>query len=82
VPEYNILRTAGSPYGRKHTEETKTKISAAKIGYQHSEESMAKMRGRVVSEEARAKISAELLNAAKIIQGLVNQEQRELVYLA
>lgn len=31
-PEYNILRTAGSPYGRKHTEETKTKISAPPLG--------------------------------------------------
>jgi hypothetical protein len=31
-PEYNILLTAGSPFGRKHSEETKAIIFATKIG--------------------------------------------------
>ena len=31
-PKYNILFTAGSPFGRKHSEETKAIISATKIG--------------------------------------------------
>jgi len=31
-PEYNILFTAGSPFGFKHTEETKNRMSVAKIG--------------------------------------------------
>jgi hypothetical protein len=31
-PEYNILFTAGSPFGRKHNEEAKARMSAAKIG--------------------------------------------------
>lgn len=36
-PEYNILKTAGSSFGYKHTAET-----------------LAKLRGRVLSEEAKA----------------------------
>jgi hypothetical protein len=31
-PEYNILLTAGSPFGRKYSEETKAIIFATKIG--------------------------------------------------
>ena len=37
-PDYNILNIAGSPFGCKHTEETKAKISLAKKGRKHSEE--------------------------------------------
>jgi len=31
-PEYNILLTAGSPLGFKHTEESKNRMSVAKMG--------------------------------------------------
>src|SRR6266705_6051247 len=31
-PKYNILQTAGSSIGHKHTEETRKKISAARLG--------------------------------------------------
>jgi hypothetical protein len=31
-PEYNILLTAVSPFGRKHTEEAKTRMSLVKMG--------------------------------------------------
>lgn len=31
-PEYNSLLTAGSPFGRKHSEEVKTRMSGAKLG--------------------------------------------------
>jgi group I intron endonuclease len=33
-PKYNILQTAGSSLGHKHTEETREKISAARLGQQ------------------------------------------------
>jgi len=46
-PEYNILSKAGSSLGFKHSEETKIKISEARIGHKHSEETLAKLRARV-----------------------------------
>lgn len=53
-------------YGKKHTEETKRKISLAqkgKVGKPHTEESKAKLRqkmlGNSISAEARAKIVAK-----------------------
>jgi hypothetical protein len=62
APEYNILKTAGSSLGYKHTEETLAKLK----GHKHTEETLAKMRevalgrglGRKHSEETIAKISA------------------------
>jgi group I intron endonuclease len=42
-PEYNIYKTAGSPYGRIVSEETKRKISATLKGRKHSDESKLKM---------------------------------------
>lgn len=51
-----------SPKGRKCSEETKAKISAAKRGRKLSDEHRAKIsaagRGRKLSEETKAKISA------------------------
>jgi len=43
--------------GRKHSEETKRKISAAQKGKKISEETLEKMRGRKQSFETRKKIS-------------------------
>lgn len=64
-PEYNILRTAGSAYGRKHTPETRAKMSASRQGHAQPEEVRAKIsasskgvkRGPF-TEEHRAKIGA------------------------
>lgn len=42
-PEYNILKNAGSPLGRKHSEETKAKMSAANQGRTHTEETITKI---------------------------------------
>ena len=42
-PEYNIARIAGSNLGCRHTEQTKQKISAGKMGHPVSEEARAKM---------------------------------------
>lgn len=41
-PEYNILKTAGSSLGHKHSEETKEKIKAAALN--RSEEALIKLR--------------------------------------
>ncbi len=61
-PEYNILRKAGSPFGNKHREDSKAKISAAQKGISKSEETRAKISasnlGKTRSEETRAKMSA------------------------
>jgi group I intron endonuclease len=57
---YNIIPTAGSWYGMKHTEEARKKISESKKNI--SEETRARIgaasKGRICSEETRAKISA------------------------
>jgi len=59
-PQYNILQTAGSPLGRKHSEEAIQKIAASKLGNKHSEETKAKMAkaalGRVFSDVTRGKL--------------------------
>jgi len=51
---YNILPTAGSRAGSKHSEETKEKMSAKHKGHKHS-------------EETKDKISASRLNMAKAV---------------
>lgn len=66
-PEYNILQTAGSSFGFKHSEETKIKMSKAHKeiehcgrftkGHKHTEETLAKLRGRKYSEEAKIRMS-------------------------
>jgi hypothetical protein len=45
-PAYNILKTAGSSFGHQHSEETKIKISEARVGHKHSEDTLAKLRAR------------------------------------
>jgi group I intron endonuclease len=45
-PKYNILKIAGSRIGKKHSQETRDKISAALLG-------------RIISNETRAKILGE-----------------------
>lgn len=64
-PEYNLLGTAGSSLGYKHTKEGLEKMSAARsafTGYKLSAETRAKLAvaatGRVLSEEIKEKISA------------------------
>ena len=48
-PKYNLDLTAGSPLGRKHTKESKAKISASlmgntyNLGNKHTKETRAKM---------------------------------------
>jgi len=65
-PEYNILRTAGSSLGYKHTQQAIDKIVAANKGKKHSSESIAKfvaavkgrkspMVGKTHSEEMKKK---------------------------
>jgi group I intron endonuclease len=51
-PEYNILKTAGSRAGHKHTKESKTKISAAMSGDKHP------LYGKTLPEETKAKMAA------------------------
>ena len=42
-PEYNILKIAGSSFGRAHTKETKAKIALAMLGKKHSDETRKKI---------------------------------------
>ena len=59
---YNAAPAAGSPYGFKHSQETRNKVSKAGIGRVLSDETKKRMSiarmGIVVSEETRRKISA------------------------
>lgn len=56
----NVLLVAGSHLGKKRSEETKRRLSEAKIGKVHSEETKEKMRqaktGRKLTEEHKKKI--------------------------
>jgi group I intron endonuclease len=51
-PEYNILQTAGSSLGFKHTEEARAKIIAARKGKTHSEETLAKLAAARVGKKS------------------------------
>lgn len=75
---YNTHPMARSPLGVKRTAETKAKLSASKMGYKHSEETLlkrrlrkhpeevlAKLRGRKPTEETRAKLSAAHLGSKR-----------------
>ena len=59
---YNVLPTAGSALGMKHSAETRAKISAAHTGMKRSEKVRAemskRMTGSVRSAETKAKIAA------------------------
>lgn len=66
---YNIVSGGGNTKGYVHTDNTRAKMSKAKegmykgnenpfFGKRHSEETKAKMRGRVMSEENKAKLKA------------------------
>ena len=53
-PEYNILKTAGSLFGFRHTEETKAQMSADRKGKNHP------LFGKQHSEETKTRISKAL----------------------
>lgn len=61
TPEYNILKTAGSTLGFKHSKETKEKISNSTIGVKKSKEHSINIslgqKGRKLSEEHKQKLS-------------------------
>ena len=57
---YNILPTAGSSAGYKHSDETKEKISSSLKGNKNS-------KGQKLSEEAKAKVSASRINTGKLV---------------
>ena len=55
-PEYNILKTAGSLLGFKHSEVTRNKIAVARLGKIHTIETLAKIstanKGKIRSKNA------------------------------
>lgn len=60
-PEYNILSTAGSNLGYKHTEETLAKFKARKFTLEHKaklQQHLTKLNAFPFTSEQRAKISA------------------------
>jgi group I intron endonuclease len=70
-PEYNILQTAGSLLGYKHTDEAKGKIIAFLTGGKASEATKAKQReaklGLARSEATRAKLKEHLTYLNKTV---------------
>lgn len=78
---YNICPTAGSPLGRKTSEETKLKMSLANQGKTLSEEHKLKIsltsKGKKLSEEHKLKLS--LTNKGKQYSlGISHSEERKL----
>ena len=55
---FNVMSKAGTTAGYRHTQQTIDKIAKANTGKVHDDASRAKMRGRVVGEETRAKLAA------------------------
>ncbi len=55
---YNINPTAGNCLGRRHSDETRIRLSIVNKGKKLSDEHKAKLRGKKHTDEARAKISA------------------------
>ena len=64
-PEYNILKTAGSSLGFKHSEEARAKMSASKTGRVFSEITRKRIslahQGKKLTLETITKISAAKL---------------------
>src|SRR6266540_1208083 len=71
-PEFNILKVAGYSLGFKHSEATKELMSQLAKGRKISPETLIKMKSRVVSDVARAKISTALKGRE------VSEETRDL----
>ena len=76
-----IIEAARASYtGRKHSDETRAKVSAAGMGRVVSEETREKMRvkstGRVHSEDTRAKMSASMSGTPKTLSDDERQRRR------
>jgi group I intron endonuclease len=56
-PEYNVLSTAGSTLGYKHTSETLAKFKTRQFSDETRSNLSKAAKGRILSEEVRAKIS-------------------------
>jgi len=67
-PKYNILTTAGSSLGYKHTKETIAKFKLRK----HSEDTLEKFKAKTFSEEHRAKISVANCSKVLVVDLLTN----------
>lgn len=67
-PKYNILKTAGSTLGYKHSEETIAKFKLRR----HTEDTLEKFRSKTFSEETRAKISAANGSKVSVVDTLTN----------
>jgi hypothetical protein len=68
-PEYNLTAGGEGVWGLKHTEETKAKNRAARLGKKHTEEAKRKIaeagRGRNPNAETRARISAGKMGCSR-----------------
>jgi group I intron endonuclease len=82
-PEYNICRIAGSPFGRKHSDETRAKLRSMRLGKGLSEATKLKLsqahRGKRASDATKLKMSmsqkgkhdglnAAILDAQKVMK--------------
>ena len=72
-PEYNILKKAGSSYGKLHTTETKVKISLALSGERNP------MFGKNHSDEARKKISEKKLGEPRAAGSGITSQKIEVI---
>ena len=81
-PKYNICKIAGSPLGRKQTEETKRKLSLMRKGQKRSKE--ANLKCSITHKKRGNKPTKECLNKSKqicskkVINILTNQQFNSL----
>jgi len=73
-PNYNICKIAGSMFGRKHSEETKLKISKKAKGRVNSRESIERQRQKVIGRK-HSKEAIEKMRRIKLEKGCTMTEE-------
>ena len=78
---YNIARIAGSSLGTKHSEETRKKISASRMGNRWSVGNKNAL-GRICSEETKKKISLANSNPSDETRAKMSMSRKGLVTIS
>jgi len=65
-PAYNVLKIAGSPYGRKHTEDAKEKMRIAKVGKVQTPEHKAAVLAAAAARRVKKGLSPEQVRDIRI----------------
>lgn len=73
VTDETRARLSASKKGYQWSDESRKKLSVSKMGTKHTEETLAKLKGRVTSEEAKAKLRAIRLGSKQSPESLAKR---------